>query len=349
MVVNKFYFTILMIALILLLGYLTYQVLQPFLVPIAWAAVFSVLFYPLYAVILRVVRWPFVASLIVLILILGVVIGPFTYFSFLLVKELGSLVEQVRSQNFALQNILNHPAVQATAGKIISSLNLNPEELNRAVGEQASRWGMEIIGQITSGIRNVLTAALNFLIMALAIFFFLQEGPGFFEKIHQYLPFSGEQKGKLEKQARDILISTIYGGVIVALAQGTVGGVVFFFLGISSSVLWGFAMAIASFLPLVGPFIVWVPASLYLYFQGEVGKAVVLAIIGAAGISLIDNFLRPLIIGQRTRMPFLLVFFSVLGGIRLFGLIGFIMGPMVLALFMSILEIFRAMGEENPP
>jgi predicted PurR-regulated permease PerM len=126
------------------------------------------------------------------------------------------------------------------------------------------------------------------------------------------------------------------------------GGVAFFILGISSPVLWGFAMAIASFLPLVGPFIIWIPASLYLYFQGAVGKAIALAVMGG-GISSIDNFLRPLIIGRRTRMPFLFIFFSVLGGIKLFGLIGIVMGPMVLALFVSILEIFRTLGEKNLP
>ena len=101
----------------------------------------------------------------------------------------------------------------------------------------------------------------------------------------------------------------------------------------------------ASFLPWVGPFIIWLPASLYLYFQGAVGKAIALAVIGVTGISAIDNFLRPMIIGHRTRMPFLFIFFSVLGGIQLFGLVGLIMGPMVLALFMSLLEIFRTVGE----
>jgi len=318
-------------------------------VPIAWAMVFSILFYPLYAVILKYIRWPSIASLIVLVLILVIAIGPFTYLSISLVKEVGSLIDRMGKETFALQSILDHPAVRATAGRITSLFNLDPEELNRAVGDQVSRWGTELIGRITAGIRNVLAVVVNFLIMSLTIFFLLPAGAKFFGRILQYLPFSEEQKGRLVKQVRDIIVSTLYGGVIIALVQGTAGGLVFFLLDISSPVLWGFAMSIASFLPLIGPSVVWFPATLYLYFQGAAWKAIVLAVIGVAGIGSVDYFLRPLIIGQRTKMPFLFIFFSVLGGIRLFGLIGFIMGPMVLALFMSILEIFRTMGEENPP
>ena len=344
---NRFYFGIL-IGFIILLGYFSYQILEPFLVPVAWAIVFSFLFYPVYAIILRYLRWTSLASLLALGLILIMVIGPFTYFSFLLVQEVAALSENLRTGKSALENGLSHPAVQTVLEKITSLLQISQEELEKTISDQISRLGMELIGKVSVGIRNVITGALNFLIMALTIFFLFKEGPKFFKKVHQYLPFSEEQKGRLANQVRDIIISTIYGGVIVAMVQGTMGGLAFFILGISSPLLWGFAMAIASFLPLVGPFIIWIPASLYLYFQGAVGKAIALAVMGG-GISSIDNFLRPLIIGRRTRMPFLFIFFSVLGGIKLFGLIGIVMGPMVLALFVSILEIFRTLGEKNLP
>jgi predicted PurR-regulated permease PerM len=242
-VVNRFYLIIL-IALVILLGYLSYQILEPFLVPIAWAVVFSILFYPLYAVILKYIRWPSITSLIVLVLILVIAIGPFTYLSISLVKEVGSLIDRMGKETFALQSILDHPAVRAAAGRITSLFNLDPEELNRAVGDQVSRWGTELIGRITAGIRNVLAVVVNFLIMSLTIFFLLPAGPKFFGRILQYLPFSEEQKGRLVKQVRDIIVSTLYGGVVIALVQGTAGGLVFFLLDISSPVLWGFAMSI---------------------------------------------------------------------------------------------------------
>jgi predicted PurR-regulated permease PerM len=144
-----------------------------------------------------------------------------------------------------------------------------------------------------------------------------------------------------------LIISTIYGGVIVAMVQGSLGGVAFAIVGITSPILWGAMMALASFLPVVGPFIIWGPAALFLLVEGAIFRGILLAVMGALGISLVDNLLRPLIIGNRTKMPFLAIFFSVLGGIKLFGIIGFIMGPMVLVLFLSVIEIFRSMEESS--
>jgi len=152
----------------------------------------------------------------------------------------------------------------------------------------------------------------------------------------------------LVKQIRDIVISTLYGGVAVSIAQGTIAGFTFFILGISNPAIWGLATSIASFVPIVGASSVWVPATIYLFITGEILKGVALAMVGIFGISLIDNILKPIIIGGRTRMPILVIFFSILGGIKLFGLIGLIIGPLVLALFVSVIEIFRRVeGGEN--
>jgi predicted PurR-regulated permease PerM len=134
---------------------------------------------------------------------------------------------------------------------------------------------------------------------------------------------------------------------VVAAAQGVAGGTAFALLGIPTPVLWGFVMAIVSFLPLIGPSVVWLPAAIYLFMNGMVMKGMALVVAGLA-IAAIDYFLRPFIIGNRTQMPFLLIFFSVIGGIQFFGLIGFILGPLVLALFFSVLDVFGGMHSANP-
>jgi predicted PurR-regulated permease PerM len=162
------------------------------------------------------------------------------------------------------------------------------------------------------------------------------------------MPFNEEEKHRLADQIHDIVVSTIYGGVIVGIIQGILAGVSFAVLGFKSPVLWGSATAIASFIPILGAAAIWGPAVLYLFATGATYKAAALLIIGAFGISMIDNILKPLIIGGRVKMPMLIILFSVLGGIKLFGLIGLILGPLVIALFVSVLEIFRNFDYNSP-
>jgi len=347
MIINRFYFVTL-IVLALLLGYLNYQVWKPFLTPIAWAIVLSILFYPLYAFLLKLLRQRAVTSALVLCLILILILGPFSYLTFLLVKEIKALSETMTSGKLdAIKNLVQHPSVMAAIENVTSLLSIRVHEVDQAVMDQISQLGKELIGGLTRGIREILTVAFHFIIMAFSIFFFLKDGPTLFKKVREYLPFSENQKERLEQRVRDLIISTIYGGVIVAMVQGTLGGIAFGIVGITSPILWGAMMALASFLPVVGPFIIWVPASIYLLVEGAIFRGILLAVMGTFGISLVDNLLRPLIIGNRTKMPFLAIFFSVLGGIRLFGIIGFVMGPMVLVLFLSVIEIFRSMEESS--
>jgi predicted PurR-regulated permease PerM len=184
--------------------------------------------------------------------------------------------------------------------------------------------------------------------MLFAVFFFLKDGPGFLMRIRDYLPFNEEDKNRLISKIKDMVISTVFGGVVVAIVQGVIGGFAFYFLGIKSPVLWGASISVMSFLPLLGTFSIWGPMTGYLFIQGNYVKGIILLLIGGLGISMVDNILKPIIISGRTKMPTLAVFFSVLGGIKLFGFIGFIMGPLVLALFVSVFEIFGQIeGGEN--
>ncbi|MEW6117443.1 MAG: AI-2E family transporter [Nitrospirota bacterium] len=159
------------------------------------------------------------------------------------------------------------------------------------------------------------------------------------------LPFAEEQKDKVVKRVKNITFSTMLGGVVIAVAQGLVGGMILFVLGFSSPAVWGLVIAIVSFLPGIGHFVVWAPVAVYLLIQGEVIKGLGLIAAGVLGLGMIDDFVRPYVIGSRTKMPFPVLFFSVIGGIKQFGLLGFILGPMSLVLFISVMEVLR--GIEN--
>jgi predicted PurR-regulated permease PerM len=337
------------IALLLILGLLTYQILKPFLTPIAWAIVFSIIFYPVYVFTLKYTRWKSVAALLTLTIILVVILGPFSYLTYMLVSELKDLTGYLEADKIeALESLMQHPSIKAITDKILSVFNLTEDELNQTIIDNISKLGKEMVGRITKGATNVVTISLDFIFMVFSIFFFLRDGPEFLSKTRDYMPFSEIQKDRLVKQIRDIIISTIYGGVVVSIIQGTIAGLAFFFLGISTPVVWGLATSIASFVPLLGAAAIWVPATGYLFLTGASLKGFILAIIGLFGISLVDNILKPIIIGGRTKMPILVIFFSVLGGIKLLGLIGLIMGPLVIALFISVIEIFRSVeGGQN--
>jgi predicted PurR-regulated permease PerM len=276
------------------------------------------------------------------IAVILLIIGPVGYLSFLLAKELGTLVQSAESGRLeGIRHIFHHPAVKTAIDWLAGVTGSAADEVYAMVTSHISQVGKELAGGITRGVGSIIMMSMDFTFMCLTLFFLLRDGPTMLDRVRDYLPFAEKRRERLVQQVRDIVISTMYGGVVVALVQGAAGGVAFFALGISSPVLWGLTMAVASFLPLVGPFVIWGPASAYLFFQGEIWRGVALVLIGAFGIGLIDNVLRPILVGQRTKIHFLLLFFSVLGGIKLFGLIGFVMGPLVLALFVSVLDACR--------
>lgn len=341
MSLNRFYiFTLILLSLIL--GYLGFLVLRPFLTPLAWGAVLSIVFYPVYAFLIRYLKWKSISSALTLALILVIIIGPVSYLAVLMVSEIEHLASIVEEKEPAsLQKILEKPEVSWVLQRIEMIFNVQGKDIATVISNNISALVNQLVGQITKGVKNVVGVFLNFVLMAFSIFFLLRDGPGFINRLRDYLPFSEEQKDRLEFMAKGMVVSVVYGGVVVAIVQGLIGGTAFYILGIKTPVIWGAAIAIMSFVPVLGTFSIWGPATVYLFLKGELVKSLVLFIVGTFGISLVDNILKPIIIGERTKMPTLIIFFSVLGGITVFGPIGVIMGPLVIAFFISVFEIFR--------
>jgi predicted PurR-regulated permease PerM len=339
---NKFHY-LAFIVIVFILGYLTYQVIKPFLVSVAWAIVFTMLFYPLYAFLLRHIKLRTASSLVTMAVMLVIILGPVSYLFYLLVDEVQFLADYVIQPDFdPVSSLLYNPILGKFFYRFLSLVNMTAAEFQKAIIDTVSHVDKEFVGRLTKGLGNMAGFGLDFMLMMLATFFLLKDGPLFLLKLRNYLPFSTEQKDRLMKDVKNIVISTIYGGVTVAIVQAIIGGFAFLFLGVPSPVLWGMAMFIASFIPIVGTLVVWGPAAIYLVVQGMLMKGIVLLFIGIFGISMADNIIRPLIVRGRTRMPTLVIFFSILGGLKFFGLIGFILGPLCVALFVSVLEIFRS-------
>ena len=341
---NRFSFFV-MLGLVLALGYLSYLILRPFLAPIAWAVVFSIVFFPVYSFVVKYARWRSLAAGVTVVLVCVLILGPFSYFAYLLTVELSNVSPDTFDFK-SIARLLNHPLVTPITRRLLSFFNISQTQLQASAVKALSDAGQTLVGYLPGRLGDAAGAALHFVLMAFALFFFLRDGPQFLARISRYMPFSQAHRERLTRQVKDIVISTIYGGIIVALVQGLIGSFTFGLLGIHSPILWGLAMSISSFIPFVGSAIVWVPTALWLLLQGSVGAGLVLLFVGIFAISAVDSGLRPIIIRGRVRMPLLVIFFSVFGGIQLFGLIGLVMGPLVLGVFISVVDIFKDVERE---
>lgn len=332
--------------LIAVLGYLAYQIIAPFLTAVAWAMVFAIVFYPVYAFLYRQVKFRSLASLITIALILIVILGPISYLTSLLITETQAFLasidqDRLESMERFYSGLSSSPLYQ----KMSVYMGELPSE--QTIREGIRRAGKTLIDTMSLQITNVLVILANFLFMIFTIFFFLRDSAGFLAKARDFMPFSERHKDRLANQAKDMIVSTVYGGATVALIQGILGGLAYYAVGMESPVMWGVAMAVMSFVPVIGTFSIWGPGSVYLLLGGSYARGIGLFLFGVLVISMVDNILRPLIIGSRTKMPTILILFSVLGGIKLFGMIGFVMGPLIMAAFISVFEIFRHIEDEK--
>jgi predicted PurR-regulated permease PerM len=343
---GRFYF-LMFLFLIVVLGYLTYQIMSPFLNAIIWGVVLSIVFYPIYAFLSRYLKAKAFSSFLTVVLILGIILGPFTYLTFTLLNELQVVTAHLNEKRLeSVQELIHRFHSSRIFHEIVSYMGIEDMVSEDVIMENITNVAKGLIAELPLRISNVLSAALNFIFMIFTAFVLFRDGPVVLSKVKDYMPFKDHQKERLATQIKDIVVSTVYGGVLVAVIQGTLGGIAYFFLGIGSPVLWGLAMSVMSFVPILGTFIIWGPTTAYLVVQGNYMKGAGLLLFGVLVISMVDNVLKPLIIGSRTKMPTIIILFSVLGGIKLFGILGLVLGPLVTAIFISVFDIFRSVEGE---
>jgi len=181
--------------------------------------------------------------------------------------------------------------------------------------------------------------------MLYLLFFFIRDGRELVARIRQAIPLSEAHKRRLFNKFTRVVRATVKGNIVVAVTQGALGGIIFAVLGISGALLWGVLMAFLSLLPAVGAALIWTPVAIYFLMSGAILQGVILTLYGVLVIGLVDNILRPILVGKDTKMPDYVVLISTLGGLALFGLNGFVIGPLVAALFISTWGLFTAPDE----
>ncbi len=326
--------------------YLFYQIIVPFFIPIAWAAVFAILFFPLYERVLKRVKRRGLASLIVCLVIVVLIIGPVTYLFVALVQEAANAVAQVNAlyQSGQLDKLLSFdlPWMDSVKDKLTPYFDLQKISLDEMAKNAITRVSQLVVSQTTWLVANATKAVFYFGLMLFAMYYFFTDGLELVGKIKRLMPLAPMQINRAFIQLRDVIQATMYGGVAIALLQGLLGGILFAAVGISSPVFWGAIMAFLAIIPIVGASFVYIPAGVILIIGGSWVKGLIVILVGTVVVSQIDNVIRPLMISGKTSLHPLMLFFTIMGGISLFGLLGLVVGPMIAAGFTILLKIFES-------
>jgi predicted PurR-regulated permease PerM len=340
-----------LLALVLVATVLFALILWPFFGAVCWAVFIALVFWPLQRRVLRNARGRRgIAALATLIIVVIIVILPLSLVAATVAEEASVVVGKLRSGEFNPSDYFAQ-IVQALPGWAqailqrlgITDLPLLQQKVLGAVGQsgQALTAHAFSIGQVT------LDFIVGFFVMLYVLFFLLRDGDQLAEGIARRLPLRQEHTDTLLKQFAIVVRATVKGNVLVALVQGALGSMAFLVLGVTGAVLWGAVMALLSLLPAVGAALVWGPVALYFLVTGAIAKGVGLVVWGVLVIGLVDNVLRPILVGKDTRMPDYLVLVATLGGLAVFGLNGFVIGPVIAAVFLVSWDMLAAARQQR--
>lgn len=328
-------------------------VLWPFYGAVFWGAIFAMMFYPLFLRLLR--RMPqkrTLAALLSVGIILLLVILPLALVSALLLQEAGNLYQRVQSGelNFSLylQQILD--ALPAWATGLLNRFGLhNLGQILQRISVALTQGSQFFASQALNVGQNAFDFLVSFFVMLYLLFFLLRDGAALARRIETAVPLEAGIKRRLGGKFATVIRATVRGNIAVAALQGALGGLALWVLGIHAPVLWGALMAFLSLLPAVGAALVWLPVAIYFLATGAIFKGVALIVFGVLVIGLVDNVMRPVLVGKDTKMPDYIVLVSTLGGMSLFGLNGFVIGPVIAAMFMAGWDIFVKARDAQEP
>ncbi|MFH1800275.1 MAG: AI-2E family transporter [Candidatus Omnitrophota bacterium] len=335
---------------IAILGFIIYEVFNifaPFFTAIFWAAILAFAFYPLYE---KLRKWfpkrNNSIALLMTVAVFLVVIPPLVFiiinmttqiiefsqwaYSYVRDGKLEQLVDQVRELPW-FQNIQSHIFASQTLKDSLSSWSLGT---TKTLGNLAATQA----GAFT---KNIFFIILNVFFMSFLTFIFFKHGEKIYNFIYEIAPFEKETKKALFKQIHETFVAVIRGQLLTSVTQAAVAGITFTALGVPLPLFFTFLIFLTSLIPVLGAASVWFPIAVYLLIMQLYGKAIALFVVGFLGISLIDNFMKPAIIGERTKLPYFLLFFGIMGGMKFYGLMGIFLAPAVLSIFFALIKIYR--------
>jgi predicted PurR-regulated permease PerM len=331
-------FLILLAVVTALFGFL----LQPFFAPILWACIIAVLFHPMQV---QLERWwgprPNTIALTTLLACIVLVVIPVLLLLTSFVQQGVDLYQRIDSGELRPGQFLDQirnafPAIQ----ELFERFGINTDQL-RENAASAAVAASRLVAQNAFAVgQSTFEFVLKLALMLYVAFFLLRDGRRLTDELVHALPLGDERERLLFRKFSEVTRATVKGNLLVAMVQGALGGIIFWILGLPAALLWGVVMAILSLIPAIGAGLVWLPAALYLYAVGDWIAASVLLAYGFFVIGLADNILRPILVGRDTKLPDWMVLLSTLGGLSLFGINGFVVGPLIAVLFIAFWQIF---------
>jgi predicted PurR-regulated permease PerM len=333
---------------VILIGYLVFQVVQPFLVPLGWAGVLAVSVQPLFARLTPRVGRARAAGLCVALVLVALVL-PVWVLVDALIREGAQAVGALQA---AFAAPLPERLLRIWAWVQAHVPFLAAERLSETVAAVSQKAGTLVATGSGKLLGGVAMLVLDVALALFALFFFLRDAPAIVRVLKSFLPFHDQQRDRIVKQVEDLVFASVIAGLAVAAVQGLLGGVGFWAVGVRGPVVWGTVMAFMSLVPVVGSSIVWGPVAAWFLLTGDITRGLVLIAIGGGLVGMADNILRPLLLSGRSSMNGLVTFVALLGGVSAFGLIGLVFGPVVVAVGAGLLEAYvrpvpaRAPAEE---
>ncbi len=334
-----------------------FWVIAPFFGAVFWAVVLALMFMPLFRRLRTALRGrDTLAAVATLLICLLIVVVPLAFIVGAMVDEAASFTQRVRSGELDLRALFQQvvDALPAWLHGLLGRFGLvNMQDVLDKVSAALVQGGQAITARALAIGQNTLLLVMNLGITLYLLFFFLRDGRELGLMIRRAVPMQAEHTSYLLHKFATVVRATVRGTVVVALVQGLLGGLAFAVLGIHGAVLWGVSMAVLSLVPAVGAALVWAPVAIYLLATGSPGAGIGLIAWGAGVMGMMDNILRPLLVGKETKLPDFLVLLSTIGGISVFGINGFVMGPAIAALFVAAWALFSVAesdaAETAPP
>ncbi len=307
---------------------LSFWIMRPILIATISGLILAYIFYPVYLRVLKIVREKNISSLIVVLLFLLIIFLPVWFLFPMVMRQIFDVyiysqkVDLVGSLRTLFPPEFSTDAMSVVHTVVSSSINT-------------------VFNQATNFLTNVATILLQFVVVIFIFFFGMRDADNLKEYVKGISPFSKELESSLEEQFKGITNSVIYGHIIVGVLQGILTGIGLFIAGVPNVLMLTFIAIIASVIPVIGAWLVWIPASIYLFISGHTGSATFLVLYGAIFVSWIDNFLRPYIVSKRAKISSAVVLVGMIGGLIVFGIIGLVIGPLILAYLLVLLEAYK--------
>ncbi len=320
--------------------YLCWLMLQPFLGVLVWAAVLVIVFHPVHKRLVARTRRPATSAMLSSLLVIVTILAPITLITLALVNQLSGLIHNLQA---SIPSLLD-PNSQTT-GPLIRWLGqyVNVEQVlsEEYIIERLKGMSGAIAGRTIGLVGGLIGGIVQVFFIIFTMYYLFRDGDRIVGALPDVLPLEHTQSEEIFARTRDVIAASVYGVLVIAIVQGTLGGLMFWVLGVPSAVVWAVVMTFLSMIPMMGSFLVWVPAAIYLAAAGHWTRAIILVAWGVLVIGTVDNLLRPKLVGEKTRLHELLIFFSVLGGLQVFGVLGIVLGPVVLAITLALLDVFR--------